>query len=216
MRKCPLFAFKLGIYGPDRLKGFQMFETNKFRPAIIPCAVLFLAVGTCHALSGSAHLASAAVVSVNDDIKNNVADPPGGPLTQRQLDDLTNQLVQARVLTAEAKARLDRITAILNDKHLDPASDSFATVAEAINDPMVIKLRRQYLEYAGREADWSRRYGADHLAVVNLRKGMGEVREAIFDELRRVAETYRSDYEIAKARAEALSQSLEQMSRSTR
>jgi polysaccharide biosynthesis transport protein len=194
-----------------------MFQINNFRLVVISCAVaLFLAVGTYHALSAPTHLASAAGVAINEDIKNNVADTPAGPLTQQQLDDLTNQLIQARVLTAEAKARLDRITAILNDEHLDPASDSFATVAESVNDLMIIKLRRQYLEYAGREGDWSRRFGADHLAVVNLRNAMGEVRKTILDELRRVAETYRSNYEIAKARAEALSRSLEQMSRSTR
>jgi succinoglycan biosynthesis transport protein ExoP len=194
-----------------------MLQINKFRLAIISCATpLFLAVGTGHALSAPTHLASAAVVAVNEDIKNNVADTPGGPLTGQQLDELNNQLVQARVLTAEAKARLDRITAILNDEHLDPASDSFAAVAEAINDPMIIKLHRQYLEYAARETDWSRRFGIDHLAVLNLRNQMREIRQAILDELRRVAETYRSDYEVAKARAEALSQSLEQMQHSSR
>jgi polysaccharide biosynthesis transport protein len=194
-----------------------MLHSSKFRLATISCATpLFLTVCASDAFSGPTRLASAAVLTVNEDIKNNVADTPGSLPAQQQLDELTNQLVQARIRTAEAKARLDWITAILNDEHLDPASDLFGTVAEAVNNPMIIKLRREYVEYGAREADWSHRYGADHLAVVSLRNQMREIRKAIFDELNRLAETYRSDYEIAKARADALSQSLEQMSRSSR
>ncbi len=194
-----------------------MLPINKFRPATISCGVgIFLAVGAGHAFSTSTDFAGAAVVAVNEDIRNNVADTPGAPHTQQQLDELNDQLVQARLFAAEAEARLDRITAILNDEHLDPASDSFATIAEAVNNPVIIKLRRQYVDYAGREGDWSRRYGAGHLAVVNLRNAMGEIRDMILDELRRVAEIYRSDYEIAKARADALSQSMEEMLHSSR
>ena len=63
---------------------------------------------------------------------------------------------------------------------------------------VVSKLRSQYLEMAAREADWSARYGRDHLAVVNLRNQMREIRNSIFEELKRLGETYKSDYEIAK------------------
>jgi polysaccharide biosynthesis transport protein len=180
------------------------------------CTTLVLALGAGHASSAPTHVADARVVAVNEDIKNNVADSPDAALMRQQLDELNNQLIEANIRTVEAKARLDRITAILNGEHLDPASDSFATIAEAVNDSIIIKLRREYLDYRGREGDWSRRFGADHLAVVNLRGQMREIRTAILDELHRLAETYRSDYEIAKARADALSQSLEQIERSSR
>jgi succinoglycan biosynthesis transport protein ExoP len=194
-----------------------MLQINKSRLAIIPGTTLVvLALGAGHAFSAPTRLASATVLAVNEDIKSNVADSPGALLTQQQLDELNQQLIQALNLTAESKARLDRITAIMNDEHLDPASDAFATVAEVLNDQVIIKLHRQYLDYGAREADWSRRFGANHLAVVNLRNQMREIRRAILDELHRLAETYRSDYEIAKARADALSQSLEQIERSSR
>ena len=42
------------------------------------------------------------------------------------------------------------------------------------------------------------RYGANHLAVVNVRNQMRELQNSIRDELQRIAETYKSDFEIAK------------------
>src|SRR5262249_46044004 len=44
--------------------------------------------------------------------------------------------------------------------------------------------------------------------AVNLRNQMVEIRKALFDELRRTAETFKSDYEIAKTREEAIQNGL--------
>jgi len=49
------------------------------------------------------------------------------------------------------------------------------------------------------------------LAVVNLRNQMGELRRSIFEELKRTAQTYQSDYEIAKKREESIQTSLNQI-----
>ena len=68
---------------------------------------------------------------------------------------------------------------------------------------MIIKLRQQYVEYAAEEADWSGIYGANH-PMAALRGRMRAIRESILAELRRIVETHRTDYEIAKAREDAL------------
>ena len=77
-----------------------------------------------------------------------------------------------------------------------------------MQNPVIVKLRQTYLDYAAKESDWSNRYGARHLAVVNLRNQMREIRRSIADELRRTAEGYKSDYEIAKGREEAAQKNL--------
>ena len=59
-----------------------------------------------------------------------------------------------------------------------------------------------------READWSKRYGRDHLAVVNLRNQIQEIRRSTVDELKRIAETYKSNYAIAKRNQEDLEKRL--------
>ena len=58
---------------------------------------------------------------------------------------------------------------------------------------------------------WAKKYGANHLAVVNVRNQMQELRHSIFDELQRIAETYKSDYEIAKAREDSVQKSLNEI-----
>jgi succinoglycan biosynthesis transport protein ExoP len=136
-------------------------------------------------------------------------------LGEQQVTELSSQLVIARASTAETKARLDRIDAVL--KLASPNASFGPTVADTLKSDVVSKLRSEYLELAAREADWSVKYGRDHLAVVSLRNRMREIRNAIFDELKRLAETYKSDYEIAKQRelgvqkelARAVSQSQE-------
>ena len=73
---------------------------------------------------------------------------------------------------------------------------------------MVTTLRQQYLELARREAEWSTRFGRDHLAVVNLRNRMQEIRQSIFDEVRLSADRAKNDYEAAKQRQSSLENQL--------
>lgn len=133
---------------------------------------------------------------------NNIVDTGRGLLSEQQLGDVNSQLVAARAATAEAKARLDRITEV-------GASDvPNATVADALKNDVITRLRAQYLDIAAREADWSARYGLNHSAAVNLRNQMREISRSILDEVRRIAETYKSEYEIARARELSLQHSL--------
>lgn len=142
--------------------------------------------------------------------KNNIVDAGGRLLTEQQLAEINSSLTQARAQRAEAQAKLERITAILNSDDGDSKVilNDLATVTDTMNNPVITKLRQTYLDYAAREADWSNRYGPTHLAVVNLRNQMREIRHSITDELRRTAEVYKSDLAIAKAREESSQKSL--------
>jgi succinoglycan biosynthesis transport protein ExoP len=90
-----------------------------------------------------------------------------------------------------------------------------ATVADTLSNPIITQLRTRYLELVNREANWSRKYGADHLAVVNLRSQINDMRRSILEESKRLRETYLSNYEIARQQerdlekrlADAISQS---------
>ena len=57
-------------------------------------------------------------------------------------------------------------------------------------------------------ADWSVKYGNDHVAVVNIRNQIRDIRKSIYDELGRIEETFKSEYEIAKKRQDELEKSL--------
>jgi len=83
-----------------------------------------------------------------------------------------------------------------------------ASVADALKSEVIIKLRGQYLELAQREAIWSKTYGENHLATINLRTQMEQLQRSIRDEMRKIAESYKSDYEIALTRQNSLESSL--------
>jgi len=125
--------------------------------------------------------------------KNNIVDTGGRLMTDQQLSEINTQYILAQKHTAEMKARLDRIEEIISSPN---APD--ATVTETLSSNVITKLREQYLDLKEREADWSARYGSEHLAAVALRNQMAEIRRSIMDELNRIAESYKSDYEIAK------------------
>jgi succinoglycan biosynthesis transport protein ExoP len=143
--------------------------------------------------------------------KNNIVDTGGRLMNEQQLAEYNSELIQVRAQTAEAKARLDRVRQILEAGDVDPGAATTATVADTMHNDVITKLRSQYLDYDARARDWAQKYGPNHLAVVNLRNQLGELRRSIAEELKRTAETYQSDYEIAKEREKSIQRSLEQI-----
>jgi polysaccharide biosynthesis transport protein len=138
--------------------------------------------------------------------KNNIVAAGGKLINEQELAELNSQLIVARSQTGEAQAKLNRIEAVLRAD--EPAETANATVSDALNSPIMTKLQSQYLELVSREANWSKRYGRNHLAVVNLRNQIQEIRSSIGEELKRIAETYKSNYAIAKHNQEDLEKRL--------
>jgi succinoglycan biosynthesis transport protein ExoP len=142
--------------------------------------------------------------------KNNIVTTGGtngGRLMgEQQVAELNSQLVIVRAQTAEARARLDRIETVLRADSPDATVNS--TVTDTLKNEVITKLRTQYLDLANRQADWSARYGADHLAAIHLRNQMDEIRKSILNELQRIAESYKSDYQIARQREEGIQNEL--------
>jgi succinoglycan biosynthesis transport protein ExoP len=142
---------------------------------------------------------------------NNIVDTGGRLIGEQQLAELNSQIVIARAGTAEAKARLDRISDITKNglSNLDNVIKSpDAAVADSLHSDVISKLRSSYLDAANQEAIFSGRLGPNHLVVINLRNQMFEYRKSIFDELKRIEETFKSDYQIALAREQSVQKSL--------
>jgi succinoglycan biosynthesis transport protein ExoP len=141
--------------------------------------------------------------------KNNIIDTGGRLMNEQQLAEFNSQLIQARAATAEAKARLDRVQQIVASGDIDP--DDTATVADTLHNDVITKLRTQYFDDERRAEEWTAKYGPRHLAVVALRNQMAQIRRNIFEELKRTGESYKSNYDIAKAREGSLQESLDRM-----
>ncbi|UPJ74477.1 polysaccharide biosynthesis tyrosine autokinase [Bradyrhizobium sp. 187] len=147
--------------------------------------------------------ASAAQKSVVDfKAANNIIATGKGLIGEQQLAEVNSQLIMAHAATAEAKARLDRLNDIFKQEIPD------ASVADALKNDTIVKLRGQYVDLASKESIWSMKYGSEHLAAVNLRRQMAEIKKNILDELKRIQESYKSDYDIAGTREESIKSSL--------
>jgi succinoglycan biosynthesis transport protein ExoP len=152
-------------------------------------------------LRSQASAAEQAVVDFKQN--NNIVDAGGRLMNEQKLAEVNSQLILAHATTAEAKARRDNINEIMKQ----PIPDG--SVADALKSEVIIKLRSQYLETSSQEALWSAKYGENHLATINLRNKMEEIRRNINDEMKKIAESYKSDYDIALARENAIKSSLD-------
>jgi polysaccharide biosynthesis transport protein len=133
--------------------------------------------------------------------KNNIVTAAGTLMNDKRLADMSAQLATARANTTDVQIRLERINAVRQAYQQDkPGSAADETISEAMSSGIITKLRDRYLDLVNREADWSARYGKNHTAVVNLRNQIRDIRRSIFDELGRIEEQFKSEYEIAKRR----------------
>ena len=144
--------------------------------------------------------------------QHNLVSSDGKSIDDQQITELSSRLVAARAQAADLQARVNRYDSALSQNPAD--SQSIGTLdaagSDVLTSPIITNLRQQYLELARRESEYSARFGANHLSVVNLRTRMQELRSSIFDEVRRLAETTRSDYNVALQRQQDLEKQLAQ------
>jgi succinoglycan biosynthesis transport protein ExoP len=130
----------------------------------------------------------------------------GRLINEQQLQEVNTQLVLSRADTAKAEARYQRIEAIINGHQTD------AIVSEAIGNAGIEQLRSKYLDASKRQAEISAKLGKDHQQAVYFRNEMAEYERLMFQELGRLAESYRSEVDITRSREQSLKASLDQLS----
>ena len=133
--------------------------------------------------------------------ENKLIGAKGSLVNEQQLAELNSQLILARAESARAQARYDLIELLIRGKKTD------AAVSEELNNQVMTELRNKYLKVSKRAAELTTRVGPNHEQVVLLRNEMRQYEKQIFDELGRIAETYRSDLQIARSREELLTKS---------
>ncbi|AMA56719.1 AAA family ATPase [Bradyrhizobium sp. CCGE-LA001] len=143
--------------------------------------------------------------------QNNIVSLDGRLIDEHQITEINSRLAVARAQTSEATAKLSRYETLLasfDPKKPSSMLDLDAIGSDGLNSAIITALRQQYLELTRREAELTARVGRDHLAVVNVRNRAREFRVSIFDEVRRLAEVSRSEFELAKQRQEEIEKQL--------
>jgi polysaccharide biosynthesis transport protein len=136
---------------------------------------------------------------------NNLIAVGGQLVSDLQLSELSTQLAVARGEVARTGARLDRIRAVLGANQVE------GLVGEAMGNAAVNELQARYLEASKREAEIIAQFGPDHGRAVQYRTEKAEVQRQMLAELARIAESYESEYLVAKSRLEALNQSVDKL-----
>jgi succinoglycan biosynthesis transport protein ExoP len=129
----------------------------------------------------------------------------GNKLINRQVEDLTQQLALARSRTADARARLERVTQAAQHKS-DPA-----TLNEALQSQVIANLRSQYAETARIEAEYTATFGNRHPALIAARAQLADLRRQIDNEIARILVGVRNDYQTAVSREASLEAELSKL-----
>ena len=122
----------------------------------------------------------------------------GQLISEQQLQQINSQLVVAKSDRSAAEAKYQRIETIIN------SGDMQSAVAESLDSTVINDLRTKYLESSRKEADIESRLGAKHVQAVRLRTEMSEYQRLMFEELGRIAQSYRSNVEVARGREKNL------------
>ncbi|BDA83372.1 chromosome partitioning protein ParA [Aureimonas sp. SA4125] len=127
----------------------------------------------------------------------------GGQLvSEQQLSEINTQLVTAQAATAESKAQFDQIENLIKSGRTD------AVVNDALASSTINSLRGKYLDVSKRESEIRAKLGPTHVQVIRLQAEVRKYEAQIFEEMRRIAESYLSTYKVAASREESLRNSL--------
>ncbi len=136
---------------------------------------------------------------------NNLTVAQGVTVNDQQITDLNNQLIAARVQTAESRAKFEQA------QQLSKSGGDPGGINAAITSDTISKLRSQYADIAKSEAELSSKYGARHPAVANVRAQLRDTQRLINEEIHRILESTRHDYDVARSREQALQQNFDQL-----
>lgn len=122
----------------------------------------------------------------------------GSTLTEQAIRDLNGQLTIAQADLGERRARLQNVQSKI------AAGGGVDTIAEALNSPAILDLRRQLGEVLRRKADLRARYFDNHPDVVRVLNEEADLNRQVDTELRRIVSSLEQDVLIGQERVRAL------------
>ncbi len=123
-------------------------------------------------------------------------------VSDQQLRDINQQLTLARVRTQDAKARNDQVQRVLKER------GDLTPLTETLNLGTVTALRGRVAEAQRQLADLSTDLGPLHPAVKKAQSVLADANKAIQAESKRIADSFKRDYERAAAAQAAMEATL--------
>jgi len=133
-------------------------------------------------------------------------DSGGENLSNRQLGQLNDQLIDARAKAASALAKFEQLKQITPER-----LRSAAASPDVLQSSVVSNLRGQYADTARQQAERESRYGPQHPSVVTGRAQVVDLERQISSEINRIVTSAKTEFEMARARQESLEASLDEL-----
>ncbi|MHB2166115.1 polysaccharide biosynthesis tyrosine autokinase [Alsobacter sp. R-9] len=141
--------------------------------------------------------------------QSGLTDADGRLIADQQLRELDSQLTLVRTRLAELAAKLFQINEI-REKGGDPSA-----MPDIVASESMLRLKTQYQDLVRNLNDLTNRYGAQHPQVVSAQQQVKAARALIDNEVLRIGESIRNDFEVAKSRETSLRQSFQEMTEKT-
>jgi succinoglycan biosynthesis transport protein ExoP len=130
--------------------------------------------------------------------EQNIVEASGGQsIKDQRVTDLNTKLNAARDEAIKAKGRLDQFAAI---SATDMGASGNALSSNDDKNDVLTTLRNAYFGLVAKEADSSTKFGPNNPAIVSLRNQKTQLRSEMFDEIQRLKQSSKSDYEAAELR----------------
>ena len=131
------------------------------------------------------------------------------------LEEKQNIVVQklAELNTALTKAKTEGIrieTLYQQMKNLSARPANLASLPPAIQNGLIQSLKGELIKLEGEHSELAQKYGPEHPHIIRLKSRMEEIEVKITQELKNIAHSIETEYSMAKAEEETLSQALEE------
>lgn len=133
--------------------------------------------------------------------QNNLFGASGVTQIEQQVTRLNEQLITAKVETAEKLARFNQVQSLAR-------SGSLQSYSGFVSSGTVSNLRVQESQALGEVANLAGKYGDNHPQLINAKAKLRDVRKQINEEANRMVDNARSEYTIAQSREASLRASL--------
>lgn len=123
-------------------------------------------------------------------------------LDRQQLDQINQELINARAEVAAATAKVDQM------KRLVANAGDLEEVSAVQGSPIIQELRKQYAQIVGLESNYAQTFGPQHPTLLRVRSQMARIKSEIINEAKRILAAAINEQETARKKEAALTASL--------
>lgn len=123
----------------------------------------------------------------------------GAQIANNELSLISTRLVDARRKRLEAESLYRQIKAVSS-----PDLEAYENIPLILNHPLIRDLKRAELETALKKADLAKRYGPKHPQMQAAESELNDVRNSLYNQIKRIVNSVENDYRIAQTNERSL------------